>query len=232
MTIQALDTLGHFNSRVPASQDLHAHYDATELTASGGDAISTWPDETSNGHDLTAGTAPTYAASAINGNPVVRFDGTDDFLDVAFTALSQPNHIFVVYKLNSFSTSSYEMVYDSETTSSGDDRNTFGSSNSDNWFQYAPPGGTLQEGGTLDTANHISSSLFNGTNSVSRLDGSQIISGDAGDGALNGLTVGAQYDGSNFAEVDVGEILIYPQDKSGIVTDVESYLSDKWGITV
>jgi hypothetical protein len=55
-----------------------------------GDPISTWPDTSGNGKDLTgSGTArPTYKTNIYNGWPVVRFDGTDDLLvNAAFTAL-------------------------------------------------------------------------------------------------------------------------------------------------
>jgi len=92
--------------------------------------------------------------------------------------------------------------------------------------------GSVLNGETPDTSPHIWSSLFNGANSVNRLDGSQIASGDAGTDSLDGFTLGSIYDGTQNAPVDVGEILIYPQDKSGIQSDVEQYLSDEWGITI
>lgn len=86
--------------------------------------MTTWVDETGNGFDLTAGTAPTYVASGINGNPTVRFDGVDDFLDVTFSDLDQPNYIFIVFQFQSFSTSSKDWIFSSEQTS-GDGRHYF-----------------------------------------------------------------------------------------------------------
>lgn len=47
-----------------------------------GDPVSTWPDSSGNGHDVTAaGTArPLYKTNILNGKPVVRFDGINDLL--------------------------------------------------------------------------------------------------------------------------------------------------------
>jgi len=217
---------------IPASQDLHARYSAKSLSLSDGNPVSTWTDETGNGHDLTAGTAPTYVANGINGNPVVRFDGVDDYLNVAFSTLSQPTHVFIVFQAFSGTT-----IYDSFDSLGGAVFNR-------HYFQLADRGsgvnweifnGNVLNSGTAgDTSAHIAGNLHNSTSSTMRLDGSQIASGNPGTEDLNGLTVGARGESppANHAEVDVGEILLYPVDKSSIQSDVESYLSSEWGIAV
>lgn len=216
-------------SPVPASGDLHARYDATELNLSDGSSVSTWMDETGNDFDLTAGTAPTYQASAINTNPAVRFDGVDDFLDVAFSALSQPNHIFATFQFQTVDTANSEVVTDGATS-----RHTVGHGGGGNngaWVLFA--GATLSDNSTTaDTNPHVQSGLFNNTSSVLRLDGTTLATGDVGTQALDGFRVGSDSTGGSFAPVDVGEILVYPEDKSGIQGDIETYLGDKWGITV
>jgi hypothetical protein len=209
---------------IPDSEDLHARYDATEISATDGDTISTWSDATGNGYDLTAGTAPTYVASGINNNPVVHFDGSDDYLDVAYSALSQPNTIFAVFEYQTASGGSY--LYSSETTTN---RTIFYQGNDGTWTMYA---GSGVDGSSYDTDQRILSALYDGANSETRLNGTQDSSGDAGTNDLNGMIVGAEAGPTNFSDVYVGEILVYPQDKSGIYADVESYLSDKWGIAV
>lgn len=212
---------------IPDSGDLHARYDATELTFNDGENVSTWDDETGHGHDLTAGTTPTFKIDIINGNPVVRFDGVDDFLEVVFNTISQPVHYFVVFKFNS--TSSFDSIYDAEN--SGDGRQKFGLDDGPN--NYRMEGNTVLDGGTPDTSSfHIGSQLFNSTNSEMRIDGSTIASGDAGMDGQDGFTVGADRDKGGHGEVDIGEMLVYPYDKSGIQADVETYLSDKWGIAI
>jgi len=212
-------------SAIPDSEDLHARYDATTLSLSDGDSVSTWGDETGNGHDLTAGTAATYKTDVINSNPVVRFDGADDFLDVAFSSLSQPNHIFIVFQLLSSSGSDFDRMHDSENANG----HIWESDSSGNWRMWSGDGVV---GSEADTNPHIASQLYNETNSTLRIDGSQDGSGDVGSNPLDGFRVGADADGENHANVDVGEILIYPQDKSAVDSEVENYLSDKWGITL
>jgi len=212
-------------TEVPDSEDLHARYDATELSLSGGDSVSTWTDETGNGYDLTAGAAPTYKTSTLNGNPVVRFDGVDDFLNTTFSALSQPNHIFIVMDINSFSTSSNDIFFDGN----GGGRHIFFIPGADNFRMFA---GSALDGSSPDTSTHIYSTLWDGASSHLRRDGTELLSGHVGSKDLSGLTVGADNGGEGNAEIDVGEMLIYPEDKSSIEADVESYLSDKWGIAV
>lgn len=61
----------------PVTSGLIAHYDATSLTASDGDSISQWDDETGNGHDLTQGTSseqPIYRTNSFpSGEPALDF---------------------------------------------------------------------------------------------------------------------------------------------------------------
>lgn len=206
---------------IPDSEDLHARYDATALSLSDGQSVSTWGDETGNGYALTAGTAPTYKTGVINGNPVVRYDGVGDFLSVDWTALSQPNHIFLVAQIG------------------GDDGyfDSFEDDNERHLFdinsgEYRMLTGTLLGGGSPDTNWNILNTLYDGSGSELRVNGSSVMTGDVGGQPFGGITVGGNFDQSQFFDVDVGEILVYPQDKSAVQSDVESYLSDKWGITL
>jgi len=217
-----LNSAGLFNV-IPDSEDLHARYSAKELSLSDQDTVSTWPDETGNGHDLSASGAPTYVESGINGNPVVRFDGVDDVLSTSFAALSQPNHIFIALKYQSVSDAS--PVFDSDGSTA---EHVLEYRDLDNVVRMFA--GDNLDGGTPDTDPHIHATLFDGANSVNRQDGSEISSGDAGDRDLGGFKVGEA--ASNYAEVDVGEILVYPEDKSSSQSDAESYLSDEWGVAI
>ena len=47
-----------------------------------GDAVTTWPDLSGNGYDVTQGTSgsrPLYKTNIFKGKPALLFDGTDDF---------------------------------------------------------------------------------------------------------------------------------------------------------
>jgi hypothetical protein len=209
---------------IPDSGDLHARYDATEISATDGDSISTWADQTGNGHDLTAGSAPTFKSSIINGNPVVRFDGADDYLDVDFADLSQPNQYFIVFRLQSTNDS---VVFTRFSSTSGG-RNVLQIFNG-NWRLFA---GSSIDGSAAATGDYIHNALFDGASSKLRINGSLDVSGDPGSDGQGGLTLGARQDGDGNIQIDIGEVLIYPQDKTGVEAEAEQYLSDKWGVTL
>lgn len=211
-------------SKIPDSGDLHARYDATALSLSDGGSVTTWPDETGNGYDLTEGAAPQYVADGINGNPVVYFDGVDDYLDVVFSNLSQPNHVFVVGR---YVGGSNERIFQSPD---GSARNHIDSTINGNFGIYA--GNTLDNGVSADTAPHVLTARFDGSNSLHRVDASDQVTGDAGSEGMGGIGLGGNQNASDFGEVEVGEVLVYPMDKSGIRGNVEQYLADKWGITL
>lgn len=209
---------------IPDSGDLQAAFDATELSLPDQDAVATWPDESGGGHDLSAGDAPTYVANGIQGNPVVRFDGSSNYLDVVFNAISQPTTIYSVFEYKSLSSSSESPIDGADGT-----RHKIGSGGiEDKWNLFA--GDLLESSSSAATSAYVVSALFNGTGSEMRVDGSEVGSGDAGSSDLGGLTVGRAPNGSEWANVDIGEILVYDGDKSGSHAEIESYLNDKWGV--
>ena len=53
------------------------------------DPVATWPDSSGNSNDATQGTAadrPLYRTNIVNGLPIVRFDGANDFLESPYAA--------------------------------------------------------------------------------------------------------------------------------------------------
>lgn len=217
--INKVSQIAGVRDAIPDSGDLQARYDWT--VASG---TSTVADQTGNGYDLTGTyTGPT---ATINGMQAGEFDGVDDSLGVDWTNQPQPNHIFIVFKYLS-DPAEPSAVCDGAS----DGRNKFGTDADGDLDLYAGNSNNVVDG-NADTNPHVASALFDGANSVLRLDGSQVASGDVGGQDLGGLIVGSQPNDANYTNVAVGEILPYPQDKSGIQSDVESYLADKWGLTI
>src|SRR5205814_8881189 len=56
------------------------------VTAGAGGKVTAWQDQSGNGNNAaqtTADMSPLLVNNAINGKPVLRFDGVDDFLEVA-----------------------------------------------------------------------------------------------------------------------------------------------------
>jgi hypothetical protein len=206
---------------VPDSQDLHARYDLTEESFTDGETISTLTDQTGNGYDLTASGNPTARTNQLGGNTVARLDGSDDLFDVAFSNLAQPNHIFIAWTSGDGS----GVFFTSE--SSAGDRNEFNENGSGNWQIFA---GSALEGGATSSGDYISSTLYNGTSSHIRLNGADEATGNAGTESLNGLMIGNSPFATDFADMDIGEILLYDADKSNKQSEIESYLNDKWSV--
>ena len=70
-----------------------------QITKDGAGLVSTWGDASGNSNDATQTTAankPIWIDNAINGRPVVRFDGQDDKLEAAVSPSSDNFSIFVV----------------------------------------------------------------------------------------------------------------------------------------
>lgn len=76
---------------------------ADSLSASDNDLIDTWSDLSGQGHDATqtGSNRATYIENQINGLPVIRFDGVDDYYDDSHSYNSRT--VFVVYRVSSVS---------------------------------------------------------------------------------------------------------------------------------
>jgi len=95
-------------------------------------------------------------------------------------------------------------------------------------YRFQQP--SLIQSGGANSDPHISLVLIDSTD-VIRLDGTQIASGNAGSDTMSELNVGTDGSGGGPLLGQIGEILMYNLSLANIGL-VESYLSDKWGITI
>jgi len=205
-----------------------AHYDATQLSLTDGDSVSTWEDATTNGHDLTAGAAPTFRENILNGNPVVRWDGIDDYLDVAFSPISQPNTVFLVASTDP---SSDGYIFDTENSNDRHVLQWFVFDGDEAWRIWSD--GITLDGGSNDGSHYILTGIFDGSNSAIRVNGTQVASGSIGTDPLNGITLGASATNGGFQNGDTGEVV--PCDGRLSISEIEAEeqrLSNKWGIAL
>jgi hypothetical protein len=202
-------------------------YDASKLVGlSDNDPVASFTDQTSGNHHLVQAAAdnkPLYIASGQNTLPVVRFDGLDDFLKVT-VAMGATITMFIAMKQVSWTANDRflacagdtELVFyqPSSTPTIGINR---GSTMSDNGFSVGTFG--------------LITLLFKGASSVIRLNGSEIDSGDSGDGSTTStIVLGSRASAASlFGNFDVGELVIYNSEES--FTDNETGLMTKWGIT-
>lgn len=87
---------------------LQGWYKADGLALNDGDAVATWTDSSGLANDAAQATGanqPIYKTSILNGQSVVRFDGTNDFMSVAgITNNTATRTIFFVAKATSVPT--------------------------------------------------------------------------------------------------------------------------------
>lgn len=93
------------------------HYDSRWLSLSDGTGVDTWTDlaGTNNATQSTSTNRPTFKTNILNGNPVVRFDGTDDF--VSFTTGAYVNLEYLAITLFKSSATIGPTVVNKTTTS-------------------------------------------------------------------------------------------------------------------
>lgn len=206
-------------------------------------AVSTWSDDSGNGNDATQGTAaaqPTFHTNVINGLPIVRFDGTDDLFTLG-------NVLDVTGDLSIFTVCDFDVSGSNDTFGGKRDGTgatpwAFRSGTGDELEFYINDGGGF-EVMTADTALAINTFVIgdvvrSGTSVSFELDGAadgtrtqtKTPAGNtvaAGVGSHTGGSAGELRDG------DIAEFIFYDRALTGAERgDVQSYLSDKYGIAV
>jgi len=206
-------------SAIPDSGDLQVHYDVSAQTD-----ISTLNAEV--GPDLPGVGGPTLLTSQKNGNNVVSYDGSDDGHSGSLsTTVSPPYQMFFVFQWDTLP-SGNNFVFISGVN---EDFRVY-SRNSD----YRINAGSDVTAAGPDNNWHVGNVLWDDAgSSYLRIDGTQVLSGDAG--TVNWTSLGFGYSpffGGNYFDSKLGEMFGYPQDKSNIEADAEQYLADKWAITI
>jgi hypothetical protein len=204
--------------------------DASYITGlNDGDSVTTWSDLSGNGNDATQATAaakPILKLNIINGRPVVRFDGTDDFLRATFT-LNQPfTRISVFSKLLWVLTDS---IFNAVTTSAGA-----------LYMQTATPRITMYSGGNgpstttfADNSFGIISEIFNDASSELHINGGSAFTGNPSTNNPTALTIGGNQIGAANSQIDVAMVVEYNSALSTANRQrLERYLSSRYGIAV
>jgi len=183
------------------------------------------------GFDASAISAPQYRTNVQNGNPVVRYDGTDDGHTVPateWTTLTQPFTIISVVVDAAQGASNERIV---ARDSSADQLVT---------VRWNDAGGTwnLFAGGDLNGSTTapplILSAVFDGVDSVIRENGTQTGSGDVGTNSLQSVRVGFDAEFGGYLNGDLGGLWIYDADlrDTGELSGEEQDLADEWGISI
>ena len=200
--------------------------DTSTITEVGG-AVSQWDDKSGNGNDVVQATAalqPTTGTRTVNSLNVLDF--TSDALSVSYaSSINQPGYVFLVASFDSLPASTM-ILFDSNTGT----RWQLYKSTSNNWTMN---GGSIVTGSAADTNVNVITATFDGASSSVYVNQVSKVSGDAGSSAMTGLVVGAGAAlGANHDGIIAEMIIVSGTLTAGEISDTESYLADKWGITL
>lgn len=178
----------------------------------------------------------------INGLNVVRFDGTDDFLEAnalssSFTGSDMPFTLLMAFKkITNVGTDGLLYLSSSSSGTPLHGVRTNAAASYDSVRRDDAAVLSLRTGGTPDTSPHVLTVAFSGTAVTATLDGTTIINNlahDVGTITLNRLTVGMGRTNveTDPANVDLGELLLSASALSaGTIATGVIYLRTKWGI--
>jgi hypothetical protein len=215
----------------PVTAGLQMWFDAGHEAYADGAAVLTWHDQSGNARDLTAfdsSAAPIFRRAAVNGRPVIEFDGVRSMLKTyasTFT-IAQPDTFFVVYRDLAPAGSGSGFVFDSLNSSV---RQVLGRNSGNDVEMYANRVVAVPTVVYPFPTFDLWSGTFNGDTSTLFRDGTQVGSGPAGSASLStgfavgGLSSSAQY-GYSYGHVQVAEILWY----SGALSAADRQAVTSW----
>jgi len=205
--------------------------------AGGASNVVTVYDQAPAGDNVTQGVAanqPLYVASIQNGHAGMRLDGTNDYLQGAFTTggvLSQPCSVFA--------TAALDLVAVDDNVSrdiiDGDDavgrmvlyknRDT----TPDTWALYS---GLAPINGAAANSNwNVWAGLFNGAASQFWINGTSQAVGNPGAGNPDGLTIGANNTGASLWDGDIASVVICdPSLSDAQRVGMQGAMNAYWGV--
>ena len=221
----------------PVTAGLQLWFDADSLPDTDGAGVTTWPDGSGFGRDLSAfaaGQAPIMRRGAVNGRAALEFDGASSLMKTynsTFT-IAQPDTFFVVYKSLESNPSGHEAyLWDSRDSSN---RQLFGLGPFTNTEMYANIDVEIPTNYPFPDYQ-VWSGTFQGTSSTVWKNGTLVATGNTGTSNMSGLTVGAlstsaQY-GYLYGHSLVAEILFYNGSMNASNRqNVTDWLKQKYGI--
>lgn len=203
-----------------------------------GDPVGRWEDLTANADHVdqaTAANKPTLqngAADLLNGHPVIRADGVNDYLYLSsFTnggLMTQPNTVFIVATLNTIvQNTASSFLAGVQVGARPYIIQTYTTGVPDPWATWA---GAWLTGSPASTGWNVWTILHNGASSQFWKNGISQGAGNAGLEDLNGLYIFSN-NSANLADADTTEIILYNAAlPDAAKNQVGQYLADRYGL--
>jgi len=223
------------DSPIPSS-NLKLHLRADGGVISSSSAVSEWNDLSGNGNNATQSTSanqPALVSNSLNGNPVIRFDGTYSKLTLPTSAtLAIQSNLYEMFMVAKSSSSNVQFLI------AGGYENFEYHLNGDAGARFIPIASTWIDLGTAgsytDGNAHIFSARASSSGGAVRVDGTDggtssanILSSNSG-----ALQLGVRSDGTYYFNGDIAEVILYNTNLSASDrSTVEHYLANRYGIT-
>jgi hypothetical protein len=205
---------------------LAAWFKADSLALSDGDAVTTWNDSSSNAYNVTqasAGAKPTYKATGLNGQPTVRFDGSDVLVSTATPTFSGPMTAFFVANLAQNPATQTILVGPVSTF------NGFGVFYNGQVHQYW--GSNLNGTTTPPGTPYLGSFLANGASSSVAANRGTTSTGNPGAFSWSSKAISLGGNNGRYLNADISEVILYDRDLTDAEqAEVETYLYQKYGL--
>jgi hypothetical protein len=241
---QETNLIGNDPTDLNVTSGLRVRLDASNVTTSGSN-VTSWNDQSGNNNNAnqpTTGQQPIVVNNAINGKPVVRFDGSNDWLKIDETLLNDTTSqgsVFVISRANLSSISTQATI--STRPNSGSNGFTY-RYNSDgtlleNWYFHTGSSPVIKNPISNNQYN-LQSFLRNGNSIRSGVGGNYqpatTISNFTPSGIGVGTYIGSENEGTESRlNGDIAEILVYDRELSQTeLSQVNCYLAGKYAVTV
>lgn len=206
-----------------------------------GDAIDTWTDSSANGNNATGTTTtrPIYKTNIVNSKPVVRFDGTDDKLQITDNNtldLTGDQSIFVVVDYNG-TKGALIAHYNNSAGFAGWGFDIGVAVNNGKPCYYSNTKGSRQENATaLSTTGFHLVAITRASGTVQfYIDGTAgtTLTGHGNTAASDPVWIGILPDGVSPLNGDIAEIVVSSTALSGAnLTNFKTYIATKYGLTI
>lgn len=194
------------------------------------DNVTTLPDEIGSADMDGTGHQPFYqiADDSQLGQPVIQTSGVGgSYLGpAAMSTISPPHTVVIIGYVTGTGARYLTDGFD------GSHRRIIGSDAGGGWRMYA---GSDTTGGTASAGPHaFVSMIVSGTPDTLKVDGSGVISGDAGNHDIVGLTIGGAYDGGVYSGAEYAFVGVYPGDVTadGNWAGFQAWVLSHYGITI
>ena len=205
--------------------------DTSSITHSS-NAVSQWNDKSGNGNHASQSTAanqPTLTTSALNGKPVIAFDGTNDFIASTSLNITQSYSIFLVAQTNN-NTSGKDYLFDGLGGSQNRSLIALDYSGKIQMWAY---NSWANSNFNTPSGYFVLSAVFDTSSSSLSLNGTRANGLNIGTSSLtDGITIGAnRLANADYLKGRIAEFLILDETAStGTQSIVEGYLAHKWGL--